>query len=181
MNRWHQLERIIKFYKINSYVELGTWRLRNFGYLYQACPKLKMTGVDLYQPQPNLKEEVGVERYTPGENNLEWNHELYYKQIMEIVKDSNGRVNFIRDYTTEAAKQFKDESIDMVFIDALHTYSGVKQDIKDWTPKVRKGGLICGHDYGYPRFPGVKKAVDEAFGELNISVGAEDVWWIVKE
>ena len=55
MNRWHQLERIIKFYKINSYVELGTWRLRNFGYLYQACPKLKMTGVDLYRPQPNLK------------------------------------------------------------------------------------------------------------------------------
>lgn len=181
MNRWHQLEKIIKHYNIETYVELGTWRLRNFKSLYMLCPKLKMTGVDLYQPQPNLKEEVGVERYTPGENNLEWNHELYYADMMKLVKGSKGRANFIRNYTSEAAKQFEDESIDMVFIDALHTYSGVKQDIKDWSPKVKKGGIISGHDYGYHRFPGVKKAVDESFAIDKIRTGAEDVWWTIKE
>ena len=39
-----------------------------------------------------------------------------------------------------------DESFDLVFIDADHKYSSVVDDIKAWWPKVRKGGILCGHD-----------------------------------
>ena len=48
----------------------------------------------------------------------------------------------------------------MVFIDANHTYEGVKEDI-DWAVE-RRIPIICGHDYSKD-FPGVKKAVNEAF------------------
>ena len=36
---------------------------------------------------------------------------------------------------------------DAIYIDANHTYEAAKQDIELWYPKVRKGGMICGHDY----------------------------------
>ena len=67
--------------------------------------------------------------------------------------------------TSEAASnQFDNESLDMVIIDALHDYDHVKQDLTLWLPKVRRGGIITGHDYNSKRFPGVKQAVYEVLG-----------------
>lgn len=59
-----------------------------------------------------------------------------------------------------AVNKYADKSIDFLFIDGEHTYAGVKADILKWLPKVKKGGIISGHDYGSKSFPGVKKAVD---------------------
>jgi predicted O-methyltransferase YrrM len=67
-------------------------------------------------------------------------------QVETIIKSS-----------VEAAKNFQDESLDFVFIDANHEYESIKEDIKAWLPKVKKGGILGGHDYA----DGVKKAVDE--------------------
>lgn len=63
----------------------------------------------------------------------------------------------------EAYTQFEPQSIDLVYIDANHTYDGILADIKLWKPKIRKGGYMSGHDYS-PQWPGVIKAVDETFG-----------------
>ncbi|MCP3943387.1 MAG: class I SAM-dependent methyltransferase [Desulfobacteraceae bacterium] len=45
-----------------------------------------------------------------------------------------------------AAKIFKNNSCDLIFIDGDHSYEAVKRDIDSWFPKLRKGGLLCGHD-----------------------------------
>lgn len=45
-----------------------------------------------------------------------------------------------------AAKIFKNNSCDLIFIDGDHSYEGIKSDIESWLPKLRKGGLLCGHD-----------------------------------
>lgn len=50
---------------------------------------------------------------------------------------------------------------DMVFIDADHRYEYVKRDIGIGKQLLRKGGLLCGHDYEMASWPGVKRAVDE--------------------
>lgn len=67
-----------------------------------------------------------------------------------------------------AANDFSDGSLDFVYIDANHSYQFVKRDIDAWCPKVRKGGIIGGHDfdwmdaaYGYEY--AVKRAVVEVF------------------
>jgi predicted O-methyltransferase YrrM len=92
-----------------------------------------------------------------------------------------GHYETIRAESSEAAANFADGSIDFVFIDACHLYSRVTKDIDAWLPKVRSGGLICGHDFEYEMFweeglekdffkerhNGVIKAVKERFGECK--------------
>ena len=55
------------------------------------------------------------------------------------------------------------ETADIVYIDGCHTYEACADDIKVAITRLNPG-IVAGHDYGSPHFPGVKKAVDEAFG-----------------
>ena len=102
-------------------------------------------------------------------------------------------------HTREAMAQFKDRAVihkaksqeaakmidgllDFVFIDADHSYEGCKADIEAWAPKVRPGGLLCGHDYDNVDYPqwGVKRAVDEYVTEngLKLDLGDNFTWFV---
>jgi predicted O-methyltransferase YrrM len=77
-------------------------------------------------------------------------------------------------------KFFPNGYFDFIYIDADHSYNGVREDIKVWTPLVKEGGLIGGHDYGRVRWPGVKLAVDEKFGEENVILYEKQSIWLVE-
>ena len=62
--------------------------------------------------------------------------------------------------SVEAAAQFLDASLDFVFLDADHSREGVAADLEAWWPKIRPGGLVAGHDWENPDFPGF--GVEEA-------------------
>lgn len=49
--------------------------------------------------------------------------------------------------TDGVASIVKDDVADFIFIDADHRYSSVRNDLLNWYPKLKKGGLICGHDF----------------------------------
>ena len=83
----------------------------------------------------------------------------------------------IRKPSLQAAQDFADRSIDIVFIDAAHEYDPVKEDILAWLPKVKLGGILSGHDY---LCDGVKKAVDEIFGNKVIFRNAMENCWIIE-
>lgn len=53
----------------------------------------------------------------------------------------------IRKTSMEAVKDFADESLDYVYIDGDHEYSHIVEDVTEWAKKVRKGGIVAGHDY----------------------------------
>lgn len=92
-----------------------------------------------------------------------------FKQNLAPVWD---KIKPIQLASLEAVDQFKDESLDFVYIDAAHDYENAKADIQSWLPKVRKTGIIAGDDYGWA---GVAKAVKEIFGDRFI-VEANNNW-----
>lgn len=65
--------------------------------------------------------------------------------------------------------------IDFLYIDASHEFQDVLADIQAWTPHVRQGGIIAGHDMGI--FEGVEAAVRKTGCYLN---EGRSVWWRTK-
>lgn len=63
---------------------------------------------------------------------------------------------------------------DFIFLDGDHHYEMVKQDIMLSKRLLAKGGILAGHDYTHTDWPGVKKAVDELLGNVNL-VGS--IWF----
>ncbi|MFA6160261.1 MAG: class I SAM-dependent methyltransferase [Parcubacteria group bacterium] len=77
---------------------------------------------------------------------------FYGEEVFETVNDIKNRfysqlkINLIRKTFNEAISDFQDNSIDILHIDGLHTYEAVKNDFKNWLPKLKKDGIILFHD-----------------------------------
>jgi len=128
--------------------------------------------------------EVGVQYGLFSQEILkEWKGELKcvdswegYEDVYGVALNSLGD-RIIRGNSVDVAKTFKNGSLDFVFIDANHTYKSVKEDIEAWFPKVRKGGVVSGHDYVEYQDFGVIQAVDEfTKGKYKLSLTDEDMW-----
>lgn len=118
-------------------------------------------------------------------------HDENYLATLERLKEYEDRYRILRMTSLEAANTFDDGSMDFVYIDANHTYEGVKADLEAWYPKIKPGGLFAGDDYGpLPETPvdfghgrtvfGVKRAVDEFALKVgrNVSIDWLAQWWI---
>jgi hypothetical protein len=89
------------------------------------------------------------------------------------------KVHILRLLSQEAAPVVPSD-LDFVFIDGNHSYASVKTDLSLWAPKVRKGGIIAGHDYHADSWPGVVKAVDEFFQNETVVLGNDSIWMVRK-
>lgn len=98
-------------------------------------------------------------------------------EVKALAAEHDGVALITRAASLDAARDMPAASLDAVFLDADHSREGLAADIEAWTPKVRPGGWIGGHDLDHPRFPGVREAVDAAFGE-RIETGADRTWWV---
>lgn len=85
-----------------------------------------------------------------------------------------GRVIPVRDYSYNFNSPFL---VDMVFLDGDHRYKTVVRDIEKAFEMLKPNGLICGHDYGHPLWPGVKKAVDELVKDFKLE---GQIWFKIK-
>jgi hypothetical protein len=99
---------------------------------------------------------------------------------MKDKKNGTGCM-IIRKYSMDALADFADESLDFVYIDANHSYENCKADIEGWSKKVKKGGIVAGHDYidrkGQADIYGVKQAVNELDEEVTIWRGDKSPSW----
>ncbi|MDH3232205.1 MAG: class I SAM-dependent methyltransferase [Alphaproteobacteria bacterium] len=102
------------------------------------------------------------------------------RQAKHIASQYAGLVSLLEMRSVDAARHTPDRSIDLVFLDADHSYEGVKQDWHEWLPKVVPGGYIGGHDYGDKRF-GVKRAVDESLAFWHKLELDNNLTWFVQQ
>ena len=116
-------------------VELGVAAGEYSETLMKANPQMELYGVDPYIPYKGYKDYVRNSTF----------NSLMDEAHARLDKFPN--YEFIRKMSEDAAEDFPDGSIDFVYIDANHSEPFVSQDINTWTPKVRKGGVVAGHDY----------------------------------
>lgn len=121
----------------NKGVELGSFKgefAKNITTKWEG----KLYMIDVWRP-------LSDEDYDDISNHK--NHIDAYSTAMNNIKGFEDKTFMLRMVGSEGAKLFADESLDFVYIDANHTYESVKEDIDIWYRKVKKGGLVMGHDY----------------------------------
>jgi predicted O-methyltransferase YrrM len=144
-----------------KFVELGAWRGRSTAYLAgeikRSRKNIQLDVVDTWQGTANEKYHRNfIAQLTANGRTL-------FAEFMHNMK-ACGVADYLRPVqktSVEAAKDYENQSLDFVFIDADHTYKCVCQDIDAWLPKVRPGGVLAGHDY---EFPDVNRAVKDRLG-----------------
>jgi len=101
-----------------------------------------------------------------------------YDVFEHNLKDhiQSGRVIPVKEYSYNLNPLVK---FDFTFIDGDHRYHSVKQDIEIALKSTKTGGVIAGHDYTHTDWPGVKKAVDEFFGD-KIKL-TDSIWWVAND
>lgn len=105
------------------------------------------------------------------------------KKFMEanIYKNLAGLpVKYIVGDSTIEHKQIKDGSISFCFIDGDHYNPVVKQDLDNFWPKVKIGGVFAGHDF-ITDFPHVIKEVIAKFPDLIQREIKFSIWLVKKE
>ena len=100
------------------------------------------------------------------------------KEAVEKLDKKRVKWLFLR--SVAAAKKVKDSSLDFVYIDGNHAEEFVKQDIECWSKKVKRGGLVGGHDYDERH--GVIPAVTEFAKENDVEIETAGIeWWYWKK
>jgi hypothetical protein len=95
----------------------------------------------------------------------EW-HDDNYNGMLSRIAPFKTKVSILRGLSYEMSKGIKDSELSMVYIDADHSYDGVKRDLNAFYSKVKSGGIIAGHDYTNLEY-GVFEAVAEFCKEKN--------------
>jgi len=122
---------------------------------------LKMYGIDQWQDYED-------EKYRPISYLMR--RKIVTKTFDDVYKLAIERLSpypnctLIKKMSIDALADIPNNSLDFVYIDGNHKYGYVAMDLMKWSEKVRKGGIISGHDYYYFKKSrsnrGVKHAVD---------------------
>lgn len=161
-------------------VEVGVYKGELSVYLLTSLPQLRLYMVDAWAEIPEGHPYRRTGDRLAKSTQEEWDairREADCKTSFAVSRRRTLSLDSV-----EAAELLNDASMDLVFIDAAHDYESVKADIAAWWPKVRPSGILCGHDYGKRRLPGVTQAVNEFAARTGLAIEAPGGrMWIVRK
>lgn len=178
MKRWDVLINLLVNRSHARGAEIGVQAGRTTGRLLTRLPGLeRLYCVDLWKLYPDYeKDRVKPGDAWPSQGLLDKDEGKFRKMVFPFGM----KVLTLKMDSVLAATYVEDGSLDFVFIDANHLYEYVRADIVAWLPKVRREGLLIGHDLDYPTMMhkwGVRQAVEEAFGKA-FHREADYIWWV---
>ncbi len=150
---------IVKSAESNShFVEVGSWKGMSTAYM----------AVEIINSNKNIKFDcIDIWEYMDIQNDIpQSKYENLYEIFLKNISPVKHIISPIKSISWEAAFLYENSSLDFIFIDAAHDYESVKKDLTAWYPKLKATGIIAGHDYLTSK-NGVKRAVDEFFGEVK--------------
>jgi hypothetical protein len=145
-------------YKVGA--EIGVQRGIFSKLLCESIPGLKLYCVDPWVSYRNMPSERG-------------NEKCFRIATSDLAPFDT---TILRKTSKDALEDVPDGSLDFVYIDGLHDFDNVMFDIIGWGRKVRRGGIVSGHDFFYWHGIGVVYAVEAYVRAHNIQQ-----WFITKE
>jgi hypothetical protein len=156
-------------------VEVGCWKGQSIAYLgveiINSGKDIRIFAVDTWKGSFNEPSHM-CDPFVKTD--------MLYDLFRKNLEPLNNEVSLFacRGNSIDTVVIFQDDSLEVVFIDADHSYEAVSSDIQAWLPKVRPGYYLAGHDY-CPAWPGVQRAVDELLGPNNITL--TNSTWVYKK
>jgi hypothetical protein len=154
-NRNKMLESFPRGLKI---AELGVFEGEFSKTIYEICAPKELILIDLFEGYFGSGDKDGNNyHYVQLEDEMD--------KLINYFSD-NPEVKIIKQSTSAYLESILDNSLDMVYIDADHSYESVINDLRLSYKKVKYGGYICGHDYIYD----AKNAIDHFCSEKNLEI-----------
>ena len=149
--------------RASVFVELGAWKGRSTAFLAteiaNSNKEIKFHVVDGWDGRGHTNPD-GTAEYFAYELDIKAG---LFETFTENLESVAAHYVPLRMDTVEAAAQFEDGSVDMVWIDTTQDYDMFMAELQAWLPKVRPGGWIAGHDYSSAAQT-IGAAVHETFG-----------------
>ena len=148
--------------------EVGVWQ----GHLSKKI--LEHNPAELHLIDPWKSQDVIDRCYSIEQEKMDNVYEGVLKDFSEFPQ-----ITIHREFSTDVS--FSEQYFDWVYIDADHSSDAVKKDLLFYYPLVKRGGYVCGDDYGlWNNKPkkgfgsdgggGPKSAVDEFVKTHNLQV-----------
>ncbi|MBD3407306.1 MAG: hypothetical protein GF411_14405 [Candidatus Lokiarchaeota archaeon] len=174
MNRWDYVHLAAQTagVKADKIVEVGVFRGEMSHNLRRLFPDAELYLIDPWLRHDEYNTGPAGNAYSRTGIKKQNGYDKIYDDVCAMF-EGDSKTHVIRGFSKEVSSLIPDD-LDIVFIDANHAYEHVKDDINIWLPKVKKNGLLCGHDYRC--WSGVTQAVSEMLNYVASGRNKGDVW-----
>lgn len=157
----YEFYKILKYFNLKKFgVEIGVWKGNFSECLLETTNLKKIYSIDPWdKTKTNYKNKWTQKKITEA-----------YEETKKKLKKFKQRSIIIKKTNEESLTLFKEFYFDFLYLDALHDYMSVKNDLNSWWKKIKKGGIMAGHDYCNKKNFGVIEAVDEFVKEKKLKL-----------
>jgi len=159
--------------QFHTYVEVGCFEGESIAYLAKALKprwrQVEIFAVDIFE---GITKEIDPIFYSKGQYWKKYEEKLISEKVRKKVTD-------IKSLSYEGATQFRDRSVDFVFLDGSNAYVDVMRDMEHWWPKISGYGTLAGHDCFAPSVHSAVVEFTSRIGRPFKTHPADSVWEIV--
>jgi len=147
-------------------IEIGTFKGENAKHILNNLNINKLYLIDPWKENNEYKESKGQKSLN-----------IAYNKTKKRLKNYKDKTIYLKDYSSNVINKVPE--VDYIYIDGNHAYKYVLEDCENYWTKVKKGGILAGHDISLKT---TLNAVQDFCkkNDLHFQVAGQD-WWIIKE